>query len=295
MIRREFLASVTMALASTGTAKVIAGSESPVVGKQLTVNEVLTRILSETAPSPLPETVDTLKIGDPGQEVTGIATTFMATCEVIEAASQRGANLIITHEPIFYNHLDETAWLKGDQVLDRKQRLIREKGIAIFRFHDFWHRVTPDPVSAALVQDIGWSGETESKDPRICVIDPIPLRALGVQLKERLGLERVQAVGNPETTCRRIGVMPGASGGTSQIRLFRDEQIDSLIVGEISQWETNVYVRDANELGLERSLLVLGHVQSEEPGMRVLVDWLKPRFPDLPIFHVPTPEPFLYL
>jgi putative NIF3 family GTP cyclohydrolase 1 type 2 len=219
----------------------------------------------------------------------------MATCEVIEAASRRGANLIISHEPIFYNHLDETAWLGDDEVLGRKQQLIREKGIAIFRFHDFWHRVSPDPVSGALVRDIGWSDRTKSEDPRICVIEPIQLRTLVAQLKERLGLRRVQVVGNSETTCRRIGVMPGASGGNSQMRFFRDEGIDTLIVGEISQWETNIYVRDANELGLQRSLLVLGHVQSEEPGMRVLVGWLKPRFPGLPIFHVPTPDPFLYL
>jgi hypothetical protein len=34
--------------------------------------------------------------------------------EVLQRAAARKANLIIAHEPTFYNHLDETAWLGDD-------------------------------------------------------------------------------------------------------------------------------------------------------------------------------------
>lgn len=61
---------------------------------------------------PFANTVDTLKTGAPQQKVRAIATTFLATSEVIEPAIQRGVDLIITHEPTFYGHTDETRWLR---------------------------------------------------------------------------------------------------------------------------------------------------------------------------------------
>ena len=51
-------------------------------------------------------TVDCLKIGDPECEVAKIATTLTATPDVIRAAGEWGAQLLITHEPTFYNHAD---------------------------------------------------------------------------------------------------------------------------------------------------------------------------------------------
>src|ERR1700683_315379 len=57
------------------------------------------------------QTVDTFKAGDPDTLVTGIATTMMATFDVLERAAASGKNLIVTHEPTFYGHQDETAAL----------------------------------------------------------------------------------------------------------------------------------------------------------------------------------------
>jgi putative NIF3 family GTP cyclohydrolase 1 type 2 len=47
-----------------------------------------------------------------------------ASESVIEQAIAKGANLIIVHEPTFYNHLDETAWLVHDPIYQAKRRLI---------------------------------------------------------------------------------------------------------------------------------------------------------------------------
>jgi len=76
-------------------------------------------------------TVDTIKIGDAAQEVKGIVTTFMATVEVIEKTIELGANFIVTHEPTFYNHLDQTDWLEKDKVYQYKKELL-EKIISLY-------------------------------------------------------------------------------------------------------------------------------------------------------------------
>ncbi len=60
----------------------------------------------DPAPAGLEPTVDTFKAGDPDSRVNGIAVTMMATLDVLQRAAAHGDNLIITHEPTFFDHLD---------------------------------------------------------------------------------------------------------------------------------------------------------------------------------------------
>jgi len=76
-------------------------------------------------------TVDTLKTGTLDQQVTGIATTFLATMKVIKQAKEKGLKLIITHEPTFYNHWDDLEPLRDDIVQKTKRAYIKKHEIAI--------------------------------------------------------------------------------------------------------------------------------------------------------------------
>ncbi len=292
LCRREFFAVVSAAMAAGGRP---APAEAPQPAGGWTVGAVIDRIL-EHIPGPAPsDTVDTLKTGSRDQAVKGIATTFMATCDVIERAAAAGANLIITHEPTFYNHRDHTDWLAGDPVYRRKTALLEEKGMAVWRFHDFWHRWTPDPMNHGLIQDFGWSEAAVNDSEGLCRIPEVPLGSLATRLRDRLGLRYVRVVGRLDQPCSLVGLLPGAWGGGPQINFLRQHNPDVLVVGEISEWETNVYLVDANWAGMARGLIILGHVNTEEPGMRFLAEWLTPRFPELSIQHVPMQDPFHYL
>ena len=88
---------------------------------QMTATEVMQRVIAATGATPPADTVDTLKAGDPNTVVTGIVTTFMDTYPVLQKAVDGGKNLIITHEPTFYNHLDDLKPLADDAV--QKQKL----------------------------------------------------------------------------------------------------------------------------------------------------------------------------
>ncbi|MEO6232153.1 MAG: hypothetical protein ABJB11_21635 [Ferruginibacter sp.] len=57
------------------------------------------------------------------------------------------------------------------------------------------------------------------------------------------------------------------------------------------EWETAEYVRDAELLGHNISLIVLGHPVSEEPGMEWLVDWLQPKIPGVKIHRIASDSP----
>src|SRR5690606_41410656 len=82
-----------------------------------------------------------------------------------------------------------------------------------------------------------------------------------------LGINAVKVVGEPDQLCRRVAIMPGAWGGRPHLAVMKREKPDLLICGEVNVWETTEYVRDARAMGRQTSLIVLGHVLSEEPGM----------------------------
>src|SRR5581483_192527 len=81
-----------------------AGALNAAPGKMVTARQVITLIQQHSGVSWEGPTVDTFKAGDPDTPVTGIATTMMATFDVLKRAAARGDNLIITHEPTFFNH-----------------------------------------------------------------------------------------------------------------------------------------------------------------------------------------------
>ena len=81
------------------------GQDDP---QEMRIQQVIDLIIRRCVDAPLPNTVDTVKTGDPSRKVAGIVTTFMATREVIGKAIHLGANFIITHEPTFWSHTDET-------------------------------------------------------------------------------------------------------------------------------------------------------------------------------------------
>ena len=84
------------------------------------VKDVVDAILGECKTPPFEKTCDVLIAGDWQNEVTGIATTFMATVDVIRESIARGANLIITHEPTFFHRLGQDRLAAAGSGLPRK-------------------------------------------------------------------------------------------------------------------------------------------------------------------------------
>ena len=262
--------------------------------QSFTVGQVMELILKTIPNAPFAKTVDTLKSGSPSQNVTGIVSTMFATTEVIEKAIAAGANFIIAHEPTFYNHADETDWLQNDAVFRYKQELLTKNGIAVWRFHDYWHAHRPDGIRTGMLAALGWTNYMDAQNPSLLTIPAVPLHELITHVKEKLGIKQVRVVGDKDQTCQRVLLMPGASGGRSQITSIEKVKPDVVLCGESSEWETPEYVRDARRQGQKLSLVILGHIMSEAAGMEWLVPWLKPQLPDMKITYIPSGNPFTY-
>jgi putative NIF3 family GTP cyclohydrolase 1 type 2 len=270
---------------------VASGSRAAVAGP-LTARQVIEQVKAHTGKPWTTPTVDTFKAGNPDEPVTGIATTFSATLDVLERAAAQGKNFIVAHEPTFYNHEDRTDWLKNDPVYQQKLAFIQSHHMIVFRFHDHWHSMNPDGIQHGMVTAIGWQTYVDPNNPHRFVLPEVTLNALAEQLKTRLHIRVIRVVGEAGMKVTQVGLMPGAAGEDRQVAMLQRNDIQVLVAGEAREWETVEYVWDAIAEHRPKALILLGHDVSEEEGMRYCAEWLKTFLPQVPIAYVPAGEPF---
>lgn len=255
--------------------------------EEVTVGNIIDLFISKVGLGAFPKTVDTLKSGNREMKVTGIVTTMFATIEVIRKAISLNANFIIAHEPTFYNHLDATEWLANDDVYQYKAELLKKHGIAVWRNHDYIHSLKPDGVGTGLLKQLNWASYYDQKTGTL-TIPAIPLGGLIDFLKTKMNINKVRYIGDLQQECKKVLFLPGSAGGTTQISMLSKLKPDVLICGEIQEWETAEYIRDARAKGDQVSLVVLGHIASEEAGSEFMAGWLKTNFPGIKSTHIPS-------
>lgn len=290
--RRKFIYdSAAIAAGGIFLSSPFTASASP--KKIWTVGEIIDLFLKEIDGAPFPQTVDTLKSGSRDNEVTGIVTTMFATIAVIRKSIEAHANFIIAHEPTFYNHPDETDWLKDDKVYKYKEALLKDNNITVWRNHDYIHAHKPDGVLDGVAQKLGWK-KYMMGDAGNYEIPETSLKELIADCKKALGITSVRYIGEPSDRCHKVLLMPGAYGGRNHITSTGKANPDTVIVGELSEWETAEYVRDARAAGNKLSLIVLGHADSEEPGSKYMADWLKKKVEGVKVTEIPAGNPFRF-
>ncbi len=232
----------------------------------------------------MPQTVDGLLYGDPDTRVTGIGTTHVATQETVERAHAMGINLLVTHEGIFYMHNGSHPGIEDDPVRRTKDQVIRDSGVAIFRDHDHIHRYQPDLITIGLLEALGWEGYEADRKPACSIVEipEVTVRSMAEHIKERLGLRALRYIGNDAETVRRVALFVGYRGNGALPLMLR-EPVDAVLYGEGFEWEAPEYFRDAVRQGRRKALFVLGHAESEMPGMDALARRLQAAFPEVPV------------
>ena len=294
--RREFVRSAGITIAGAAALQGLGNPWLPghAHTKKYTVQDIINQLIAPVAGAPFPNTVDTLKSGRPDQVVTGIVTTMFATADVIMKAQQAGANFIIAHEPTFYNHTDDKQWAGENHIVRQKETLLNKTGMAVWRFHDYQHSYKPDQTRQGVLVELGWEAQFDPTT-RIVTLSPTTLGEVVEHVKTKLGIAHVRVVGKAAQVCRRIALMPGAAGGQAQIRMIEEARPDLFICGEVHEWETAENVRDAQRMGENISLMLLGHAESEEPGMKLLANELSKSLDGLPVTHIPSGSPFSWM
>jgi putative NIF3 family GTP cyclohydrolase 1 type 2 len=251
-----------------------------------TAEQVIATIIKTTGSSVIPNTVDVIKEGDPKTTVNGIITCMFATMDVLKQAVSKNCNLIIVHEPLYYNHLDETKMFQNDLVFLEKKKFINDHKLVIWRFHDYIHSIKPDGIETGMVSKLGWKEYAVKGTTNQFVLPETNLKELLKNLKLVFPKNSFYVVGNPDMKLKNVRLAAGAPGSARHISLLEDKNVDVVIGGEAQQWETYEYTRDAVDQGRNKAVIFLGHINSEEAGMDYCSLWLKSFIKNVPVYFV---------
>jgi len=289
LTRREFVA--TGGALATGLASGLALGQSSTA--TLTAGEVIARIKSHVGVPWREKTVDNLLTGSPDTPVIGIASTMMATLDVVERCAAQGRNMIVTHETPFYLHQDQTDDIKDDPTLLYKLDFCKKHDIAIFHFHDHWHMRHPDGIAQGMVNQLGWQKNVnDPADPKKLTFDGLALSSLVQHMQEKLNAKTIRVIGDPALPVRRVDTSWGYLGREGGIKMIASADSEVVVCGETREWELVEYVQDSITAGNKKALIVVGHVLSEQGGMILCAEWLKSFITEVPIEFVAAPEPF---
>jgi putative NIF3 family GTP cyclohydrolase 1 type 2 len=266
---------------------------SPPSAQKPTASEVIEQIKAHVGVPWQEQTVDTFKAGDPQTRVTGIAVTMMATFDVLQRAAANRQNLIVTHEPTFYDHLDDPKQLpqgEQDAVLAAKRAFIEEHHLVVWRFHDHWHRRQPDGIEAGNVRALGWEKYQDPANQYLFRIPETTVEKLAEELRMKLHAAVPRIAGDRNMKVTRVAFSPGSAGSRRETGALEMPDLQVLIAGETHEWETVEYVTDAYTEGRAKALILLGHVPSEQAGMEECARWLRTFLTGVPVEFVPAAD-----
>lgn len=286
----------------------------------MTIQEILDRV-SEYHPD-LGEDYhgcDEVKFGDCSQECTGIVSALVPTVDVIRRTVELKANLLYVHEPVSYLTPDWPEW-KADykcRIYDEKLKLLKENKIVLVRDHDHMHAHKPDSIFTGVLKYLGWMEylTEEQKIPfgyTVCFPKAKKLREINQELIEKIGMQGLRFIGNPEAELKKIAftghIYPDAfipqhfnedgswsDYATEIIREMEQDGVECIIPGEVIEWTVLSYIRDGISLGKNLACINPGHFNWEELGARYAKDWLMELTENkVSVFYVPTGDMWKY-
>lgn len=283
--RRQVLGGViaTTTLAGAGAAK---------VSQTLTAGDVIERMKAHFGAPWREGGVDDFKAGSTDTLVRGIATTMMATFDTLKRAARQGLNMIITHEPTYWSHQDNVSVLQDDPLYRRKLAYLRAHDMVSYHLHDHWHALRPvDGINKGMQDVLGWAGSVHRDNQRLYTLPRTSLLQLARELERKLSDYSMRIVGDPDMNVSVVYESWGNCSAFPGIEFLQSEA-DVLVIGEAQDWDLIAYARDLVTSGAHKALIILGHVKSEQWGMKFCADWLRPLVPEVPVAFIGNIEPY---
>ena len=231
------------------------------------------------------KTVDRVIYGNPEVEVQGIAVAWMPYRDTVLRAGELSANVMVTHEPTFYDHWDLDGKLANVPESMAKRELIEGEHITIIRCHDVWDALPDIGIPFA------WGDFLELGPPvggeRFYNVYEVPTcsaREFTLQMSEKtrqLGQPTLGFYGDPDRQIQRVGLGTGCI--SNPFTLYEMGADLAISVDDVVRaWVAGEWCHDTGN-----PLVVVNHCVAEEPGMVTLANYLQKTFSDLPIHHIP--------
>ncbi len=254
--------------------------------------EIMDVLFSMADMSGFDNTCDTLKCGSADKKVKKVAVTMFPTVDVIKQAHDWGADLLIVHEPLYYNHMDKHS---DDTVELKKRQLLESTGMTVYRYHDHSHIARPDMISVGMFEALGFEGEYEYEPDglvRYYLKEEISPRDLAAHMEKALDIKHLRIAGAIDTPMKVLSGKFGSPGGVG--RELRNDKSEIVLIGEVCEWADCEYARDAAALGFKKAVIAMGHISSERNGMMYIAGILKEKCLGLEVKYLESGEVYNY-
>ena len=217
--------------------------------------------LNELAPIQYSEHWDNpgLLVGNEEQEIRKIYIALDATSDVIEAAHEAGAELVLTHHPLIFHPVRRVS---SDDYVGRRIMKLIAYNMSLFTMHTDFDVTCMGTEAASLLDlfEIKILEPTLGEDIGLGAMgylkEDLTLRELAEKTKLSFDIPQVKVYGDLDDTIVKVAVLPGS--GSSGINTACIEGCDVLITGDIGHHdgtdavEKGISVIDAGHYGIEK-------------------------------------------
>ena len=236
--------------------------------------------------------------GDPKKTIKKVATVFLLTIDVINKCVEKNVDMVIVHEGAFY-HEPKYMDSLNDEIALRKNDLLRQSNILVYRFHDAAHNVFPDMILTGFLKEMDFG--IDAKEcfnisfgvNGILLKKPLSIEFVISEIKRKLKLEKVRFFGNISNSVKCIHF--GLGQCLTDYSSLSKTECDLYICGEVYDLPGGSYCADAKTLGINKNIIALGHYSSEYLGMKYFANFLACKFDSLQIEYIDCCEFFDYI
>lgn len=234
-----------------------------------------------------------LLVGSPEKEVKRIYVALDAVDEVIEAAAEAHADLLVTHHPLIFSGMRR---VRSDEFIGKRVIRLIQEDIAYYAMHTNYDVMGMAELSG---QVMGFKegyvlevtcpeGSVDGKPEGIGRVadlkESVSLEECCRQVKQRFGLGHVKVFGDLKEPVKRVAISPGS--GKSMVKAALKARADVLITGDIDH-HTGI---DAVAQGL--AIIDGGHYGIEHIFIRDMAGFFRDRIPEIGVVTAPVCHPF---
>ena len=234
-----------------------------------------------------------LHFGKPDQEIKKIVLCWMAEKKAIQFAAEKKADLIITHESLFYPYdivvtggqPDFMSW----RVNQNRIRALSAAELSVIRFHGSLDIISIFNTFAAQLK-LGVPVVSKGHYEKVYALQPVAYSELVQQVKAAVGMPLVRVTpGDPDRIIRRVGLAWGGMGLFVNVRYMQtlvDLGCEVLIGGETDDYAMHF----ATESGLD--IIETSHELSENKGIELFASTLQRDLPGTDIIFFENEIPW---
>ena len=230
-----------------------------------------------------------LLAGSRERDVDTVYIALDATDEVVDAASECGAQLLLTHHPMIFGGLKSVT--TDDYVGERLIRLIRND-ISYYAMHTNYDVMGMAELAADMLDLKDRKVLEEVLDGEgIGRVGDLP-RSMTLEecanfVKGRFRLPNVKIFGEPEKQVQRAAICPGS--GKSEAKPALSMGAEVYITGDIDH-HTGIDMADCG-----MAIIDAGHYGVEHIYIADMEQFLKENCPELRVYTAPVKQPFQVL